>query len=95
MYHVATDHQRNAETTFLNGNSLQFVDDVDIDDIKNRPDPAGAKLVMQDLRLAVSGMSLRHLSDLFGERHLGEQRIDAPFEVMRLVSLICSAFAHR
>ena len=78
MNHVPPDQQRDAESALLDGNSLQFVDDVEVDLVEQRPDPALAdgRAEMPD-GIGIAGIDLAHLADFLDERHLRHERGNA------------------
>lgn len=74
MDHVATDQQRNAETTFLDSDALQLVDSCYVDLIDYRTDTAGTYRVTESVnRIGFAGVQLAHLADFLGERHALQQ----------------------
>ena len=74
MDDVSANEQRNAEAAFFHRNTLQFVDNTDVDNVDDRTDAAVAQTITQVVRrVAVARVDLAHLANLFAERHILQQ----------------------
>ena len=74
MYYIAPDHEWNPEPTFLDGDSLQLVDNLHIHDVENRSNSTRAQAVRKVVwRVTFTGIKLTHLSDFFGQSHACKQ----------------------
>ena len=75
MDDVAPDQQRDTETALLDSDTLQLVDDIDVNDVDDRTDLARSQsLAKLHGRVDALRMHLAHLANLLGQRHLAEQR---------------------
>ncbi len=96
MDDVTPDQQRDAEAALLDGDALQLVDGVDVDDVDNRPDSPGTQVLAQVFRgVAVACLDLRHLPDFLGQGHLAKQGRGALCRALLRVGLYCFGRTHR
>ena len=74
MNNITSNEQRNSETTFLNRDSLQFINGFDINVVNNGSDETRTQALAEVIRwVAVTGLDLTHLADFLGQRHLLQQ----------------------
>ncbi len=79
---VAADQQRDAEPALLHRDALHLVDDVDVDLVEDRSDPAALDRLSEVVgELTARSVDLRHLADLLGHGHLLEQGSHAGLDV--------------
>ena len=68
------DQERDAEPTFLHGNSLQFINRINVNLVEHRTDLPRLDGLSHRIRYVIVGrIDLVHLADLLGQSHLSEQ----------------------
>ena len=86
MNDITANQQRNPQPAFLDSESLQLVDDVNISLVNHRTDgprPDGRRKIIR--RMAFTGIELAHLPDLLGKRHSRQQIRDPLLNRVRLI----------
>ena len=90
MNHIPGQQQRDAETAFLRGDTLQLVRDVRVHHVEQGANPPRRDVAAHVLRDFARVVGLDHLTDLFLDRHqthkLDDSRLDEVARHRRFLS---------
>jgi hypothetical protein len=95
MDNITPDQQRDTEPAVFNGNTLKFVNNLNVHDIDHRADPACTQTLTQVVgRVPVTRLELTHLPDFFRQAHLAQQRFGPACRVAISIQHARSRYTH-